>query len=138
MVPVNITAVAVAALAQFIIGFLWHGPLFGAYWSKITGIVPTDAEKRDMWKPMLLGVLGALLTSYVLAHMITFVFAYTKTSGMLAGAEAGFWSWIGFVAPITLNLVLWERVSFERWRFANMYHLICLMVMGAIIGYMGM
>jgi hypothetical protein len=133
MVPINYVAVLIAAVAQYVIGFMWHGPLFGKYWMEITGIHPTDAEKKNMWRSMVLGFISSLVTAFVMAHMVVFVTAYTNTQGWFAGAEAGFWTWLGFVGPVTLNLVLWERFSMKRWYFANAYHLISLMTMGAIL-----
>lgn len=136
MVPINLVAVLLAAVAQFIIGFLWHGPLFGKQWMAVTGITPTEEERKNMLKPMALGFLGSLVIAFILAHTIVFATSYTNTSGALAGMEGGFWGWLGFVAPVTMNLVLWERFSWKRWMFANAYHLVCFLTMGAIIGYM--
>jgi hypothetical protein len=133
MIPINYVAVLLAAVAQVIIGSLWHGPLFGKYWSEITGIHPTEAEKKQMWKPAAIGFFSSLLIAYCLAHTVEFGTTYTQTFGVAGGLMAGFWTWLGVVAPVTLNLVLWERFSMKRWYFANAYHLTCFLVMAVIL-----
>lgn len=133
MIPIHYGAVVIAAIVQFFIGFLWHGPLFGTYWMEITGIHPTEADRKNALRSMAIGFCSSLIMAYVMAHLVIFVTTYTNTSGVLAGAEVGFWTWFGFIGPVTLNLVLWERFSTKRWYFANAYHLVCLMVMGAIL-----
>ena len=35
--PINLAAVLAAALAAFVLGFLWHGPLFGKLWMRLMG-----------------------------------------------------------------------------------------------------
>mgnify|MGYP003353537644 CR=1 FL=1 len=45
----EILPIILAALAIFVIGFLFHGPLFGKLWMKLADIHPTGNEKfKDM------------------------------------------------------------------------------------------
>ena len=44
MLPINLKAVVVSAVAAFVIGFLFHGPLFGKLWMKLAKIQPTGAS----------------------------------------------------------------------------------------------
>src|SRR5579859_7117161 len=111
MVPnVNYWAVLLAAVANFVIGWLWYGPMFGKMWAKIVGV---DMSKKPpvgkMVSSMILMLVGSLLMSYVLDHGIMFGDAYFKMSGWQAGMQGAFWYWLGFVAPITMGPVLWEN-----------------------------
>ncbi|MBP7992823.1 MAG: DUF1761 domain-containing protein, partial [Candidatus Magasanikbacteria bacterium] len=68
MLPVNYAAVVVAALANFFIGFMFHGPLFGKLWMRLANIKPTGKEKfADMVPQMIKNLLANLMFAYVLA-----------------------------------------------------------------------
>lgn len=46
---------------------------------------------------------------------------------------AGFWNWLGFVAPVTLGAVLWEGKHWKLWFLNNGYYLVTLLLMGAVL-----
>ena len=95
---VNYFAVIVAALANYIIGSLWYGVLFKKAWQKLSGV----GEMKVTALSVILGLIGALLTSYVLQHAIFFSGEYLKTSGVGGGLMTGFFSWLGFIAECIL------------------------------------
>lgn len=135
-VPINYVAVVVAAIANMVIGFVWYGPLLGKTWMKLSGITPGDrdsAKTSGMGKTYLLAFVGSLVMSYVLAHAIVFGAAYFEMSGISAGLMCGFWNWLGFIAPVTLGAVLWERKPWTLWLLMNSYYLVVLLAMGAIL-----
>lgn len=135
-VPINYLAVLAAAAASMIIGGLWYGPLFGKAWMRLSGLSAgglETAHHRGMAKLYALAALGSLAMSYVLAHALIFASAYLNASGLSAGLTAGFWNWLGFIAPVTLGTVLWEQKSWKLWLLNNGYYLISLAVMGTIL-----
>ena len=68
MVPINCWAVLVAAVASFILGWMWYGPLFGKAWGAMSGINMGQKPPTGMMvKSMLLNFIGALAMSFVLA-----------------------------------------------------------------------
>lgn len=135
-VPINYLAVLVAALASMVIGALWYGPVFGKSWIALSGMTPDKieaAKAKGMSKNYFLGFLGSLVMSYVLAHALVFASVYLGAEGVSGGLMAGFWNWLGFVAPVTLGSVLWEGKSWKLWCLNNSYYLFTLLVMGAIL-----
>ena len=136
MVPINYLAVLVAAVANMVIGSIWYGPLFGKKWVKLQGWSKDDMEKmkeKGMSKTYLLAFVGSLLMSFVLFHALVFAATYLNASGINAGVMAGFWNWLGFVAPVTLGMVLWEGKSWKLWFLQTGYYLVSLCVMGIIL-----
>lgn len=119
-----------------VLGFVWYGPLFGTYWIRLMGwseAEVTEGRTQSMTKNYLLQALGSLVVAYVLAHVLIFASAYLNASGISAGVIAGFWNWLGFIAPVTLVSVLWEGKSWRLWVLSNGYYLISLIVMGVIL-----
>lgn len=138
MVDVNYLAIAASGVASMVIGFLWYGPLFGKPWSKLMGwgdMTPEQLkEKQKKAGPMYaISFVGSLVMAYVLAHSLAFAQAYLGTSGFSSGLEAGFWSWLGFVAPVTIGSVLWEGKPMKLWYINASYYLVLLLVMGVIL-----
>lgn len=128
---INILAVITAAFAQFVIGGLWYGPLFGKTWSGLTGV----AQESMKPKPTALAAMMAcsLIMAYVLAHVLAFAIATMNVSGIGAGLSSGFWMWLGFAAPITLGPVLYEGKPLQLWFITAGYYLVSLLAMGAIL-----
>lgn len=138
VVPINYVAVLVAAAASIVIGFLWYGPLFGTLWMSLSGISASalDAQKKKGMGPnYLIMIVSTLVMSYVLAHALVFASVYLKVVGVQAGLMAGFWNWLGFIAPVTLGSVLWEGKSWKLWGLNNAYQLLSLVVMGVVLAH---
>lgn len=137
MVEVNYLAVLAAGVVSFALGWLWYGPLFGKRWAALSGVtmpgMMTPELKRDMRRNYALTLAGSLVMAYVLVHMLTFASAYLDAAGASAGIAAGFWSWLGFIAPVLLAPVLWEGKSWRLYALNVGYYFVSLLVMGAIL-----
>jgi len=128
-VHVNYWAVLVAALANYVIATLWYAVIFGSLWKKLTGI--SDMKPAPM--NMIIVFFGSLVMSYVLLHSIVFGNEYLKTGGVSGGIMGGFFSWLGFIAPVSLTNVIYEKRPWKLWLLDNAFWLVSLMVMGAIL-----
>ncbi len=136
MVSINYWAVLASAVASMILGFIWFGPLFGKKWIALMGFSEAqemEERKKSMVKTNILLFVGALVMSFILAHALIFASTYMNVSGVSAGFAAGFWNWLGFIAPVTLSTVLFEKKSWKLYFINNAYWLISLVVMGIIL-----
>ncbi len=137
---VNLTAVVVAALAGFAIGFLWYMPqFFGKKWMKAVGIKEADMKKEGMAKKMLISLVSTFLVSLVLFHFITGMILwegnkYGAVNPIKIGVFSGFWAWLGFLATSLIDPVLWQNKPWSLWMINAGQWLVKLVVMGAIVG----
>jgi hypothetical protein len=102
----------------------------------LVGMTPEKiaaAKSKGMAMSYGLMFIGSLCMSFVLAHSLIFASTYTNTTGAIAGVMVGFWSWLGFVAPVTLGSVLWENKSWKLWLLNNGYYIVTLVVMGIVL-----
>ncbi|TMI76544.1 MAG: DUF1761 domain-containing protein [Bacillati bacterium ANGP1] len=129
----NWVAIVVAAIAQFIIGWIWYGPLFGKTWMSMMGMSQQSMSREGMGKTMVLTFIGSLVTAAVLSMLVGWMGAKTLSTGI----AAGFWAWLGFVATVTLGGVLFAKMSWNLYILNNAYQLISLAVMGAILAKWG-
>ena len=133
-VTVNCWAVLVSAVASMVIGSIWYGPLFGKKFMSLMGFDRLSPEqqaemKKGMAKTYILQFLASLLTFYVLAWIMGALGAV----GYMAGIQAAFWVWLGFVMPVQLGQQLWGgKMSLFWLGTGNM--LLTLVAAGAIIG----
>lgn len=135
-VPLNYFAVIASAVASMVIGSLWYGPLFGKQWIAWSGMTTEQlnaAKAKGMGKSYALMFVGSLVMAYVLAHALVFAATYLQVDGVVAGLMAGFWNWLGFIAPVTLGAVLWDNKPWKLWLLNNSYQLVTLLVMGVIL-----
>ena len=128
-VQINMYVVLIAALVNYIIGAIWYGVIFGKSWSKMTGV----SEIKPDIQNVLFGLLGAFLTSYILACVIVFANFFMKTSGITGGLICGFLNWLGFIAPVTIGSVTYEKKPWALWFINNGYWLLSLLIMGSIL-----
>ncbi len=138
-VPINYLAILVCGVVAIVIGFVWYGPLFGKQWMKMAGFDTLPPEKMAEGKkkmPIMAAIqfIGALVMAGVFEHVLAFANAYFSESGWMSGVEGALWLWAGFVAPVTVGMVLWEGRPWKYWFIVAGNWLATLVAMGAIIG----
>src|ERR1700744_5469130 len=104
MLPIHLLPVLVAAIASFILGFLFHGPVTGKLWMRLANVHMTGNEKLSQMVPqMLWNLLVNLVTAYAFAVIFLyasnspFAYGYTVTTGIIVAL----WLWIGFLVTST-------------------------------------
>ena len=93
---------------------------------KLAGV---KKEKKCMTPRFAVYLIGLLVMSFVLAHFLVFTSAATIVEGFVTV----FWLWLGFIAPISIGSVLWEKKSIKLFLLNNVYNLISLGIMSAIL-----
>ncbi len=129
---VNLLAILVAAIANFILGMLWYGPVFGKAWIKMMGWTPKQiaaARKKGMARSAIAGFISGLVTSFVLAAVLGFA----QVTSLIEGLGIAFLLWIGFIATIMLGSVLWEGRDIKLYVLNVLYYLVSFLVMSAVI-----
>lgn len=129
--PTNYLSVLGAALAAFLLGWIWYGPLFGKQWMAMMGYTKESIKTMKM-KPstaMVLGFFSMLAMAYVVA-MFSNILAIADFSGAVALA---FFLWLGFVATVLLGSVLWENRSWNLYFFNIAYHLVTISLIAVIV-----
>ncbi len=98
-IAVNYLAVLVAAVVSFILGAIWHGPLFGKTWAAARGLTPEQIEagKKDMPRYMVIIFLLLLVVAWALAVLA----AYTHLATWMQGLKLGLICWIGFAVTVS-------------------------------------
>jgi len=135
--PINIVAILVASVANFIFGFIWYAPLFGKMWAKEMGFdISVKPSGKDMAKGMISMVIGNFFLSYVLAHNIaawSFVPGIDSMPVAVQILNSAVFTWLGFYLPVDLGIITWQRKSWKLFWIDTTYHFLILLIASIIL-----
>lgn len=126
----NYWAVLVCAVAYWLIGGLWYGLIFSKTWMELEHMTAQDAASMSPVGPYIITFLLDLLIAFALAQIC----AWRNANTAGRGAAIGTLLWIGFVGPITFTTSMYEMRPVELFAINNLYPLVGLVAMGAILG----
>lgn len=123
---INLFAVFVAWIIHTVSGLLWFQPkLFGNKWSRLTG-----KELRPSKKYLIPGLIGHLAMVFVLVIIIKMANIDTGLGGLFVGLLG----WTGFVVPLEIGELIWERIPFKLFLIRTGNQFIGMSISGFILG----
>ena len=129
-VSINYGAVLEAAITSMLIGMLWYSPiLFGIAWMRLLGRSEEEIKKSNPKKAMAGSFVMTLISAYVLAHFV----GYMEVSTLAEGLQLGIWLWLGFIATLSYNMVLFEGKPHKLYFINIGYQLVSIVVMSVIL-----
>ncbi|MEK6918423.1 MAG: DUF1761 domain-containing protein [Nanoarchaeota archaeon] len=132
----NLLGVLIAAVASIILGMVWYGPLFGKLWMKLSGIKMTDKQIQEAKKKgMTAQMIAAFLGNVVMAVAISVLFSALGVSSLGAAWALAVVLWVGFILTTTMSGVLWEGKSLSLYSLNNLYTLVHILMVSAIVYY---
>jgi len=128
---INHYAVWVAIALQFVIGFLWYGPLFGNAWMNATGLdmatIKADPAGAEEW---ITNIISAIISMYALALL----FKKLKVESWLTGAWYGFLIGFSFVLLSTMTSNMFGKMPYGLAWITAGFTTVGLMVGGVLLG----
>jgi surface polysaccharide O-acyltransferase-like enzyme len=129
---VNYVAVLVAAILNMAIGALWYSPsVFGRGWMALTGLAPEDVQKRMAAARRAYSL--TFVASFVMAYALARILWYARVETPGGGVAIGLLAWLGFVATTHATNYLFEGRPFRLYSINTGYHLVSLVIMGALL-----
>jgi len=112
---INFYAVFVAWIIHIALGLLWfQTKLFGKKWSELTG---KELKPAKNW--IIPGFAGHLAMVFVLVIIIILANINSGPGGLFIGLLC----WIGFIVPMEIGELVWEKIPFRLFliRIGNHY-----------------
>ncbi|MGB7546666.1 MAG: DUF1761 domain-containing protein [Terracidiphilus sp.] len=126
----NHLAVLVSALFLWFLGAAWYSPtLFAKPWMALIGLKMGESKRKSLIFGMVTSLLGDLLVSFALAHVVLWSGATTFAWGALIG----FICWLGFIAAPNFPQGIYERRPFKLFAINAGYWLIGLIAVGGLL-----
>lgn len=132
MFEVTFLPILIAAIVNMVIGYVWYHPkVFGTAWMMSAGISPEQAESGKKRMPITAGV--GLLASMVVAYVMNYFGIAWGVFDWIGAIELGFWSWVGFTAPVLLGSILWEQKPFKYYAINAGYWLVAFITIAVVL-----
>ena len=132
----TILAIVLAALATFIIGFIFHSPPLGNVWMRLANIHPTGNEKvTDMLPQVAWNIVANLITASVMSLLFWIIFSspLMGEKTWYKGGIWGAWIWLGFIFASSSIEAVWMKRSLKLFAYESVASLIAFVAMGIIL-----
>ncbi len=131
-VQTHVLSIVLALVATYIIGSVWHGPLFGKLWMKLN-CIPMP-KKEDMKVSMMFPGLAAnfalvTLESAVLGRTFQIVQLDSIWHALIIATII----WLPFSALVLANIYAWSGRSFKVWLLDAMHAWVSILAVAAIL-----
>ena len=128
----HVLSVVLALVASYVIGFTWHGPLFGKLWMKLNGMTPP--KKGEMKFSMMLPGLAAnfvlvVVQSAVLGRTFQIVNLPSATDALVVATIL----WLAFTALTIANSYAWMGKTFKHICLDAAHYLVSIWAIAAIL-----
>ncbi len=137
MIEVNYLALILAVVVSMAIGFAYYmNPIIAKPWMKLMGYSKEDVKPtgNEMAKMYGTSAVLALVTAFVLSHVMTMSIAYFNYSPVMTGLMSAFWMWLGFIMPVQATDVLFSKKPIKLFAINTFHQLLSLLGMGIVIG----
>ncbi len=136
---INIPAILVAVLTNFIIQMVWYTAIFSKAWSKEMGYDPKlRPDKKAMLKGMALTFVSIFLFVWVLAFYLAgwkYIPGASEMSPLVSGVNSAISVCVGFFVPVQLTRIVWEKRTWKLFFINTGYHLVATIVVAVILSY---
>lgn len=136
-IEVNLLTVLIAAVVSMALGFLWYSPtVLGKQWIKEKGFSHESLKKeqKEMGKWYMFSFVLALISAYVLSHVMGLSSNFFHYPMIQTGLTTGFWMWLGFVMPVQATATIFGNKNWKLFGIDTGYQLVSLLAMGVVIG----
>ena len=136
MFDINWLGVVLAALAGFVVGGIWYGPIMGKKWMGAVGLTEDQIKEGNM--PLIYGgaFLFSLLASWTLAHTFGSYAGYGADLTVMAKVLTAFGVALGFIVPAIGTNYLFSQKSKALFFIDASYWLLFYIAMGLVHAYL--
>lgn len=131
-VQTHLLGIVLAILATYVVGFLWHGPLFGKQWMAMNGL--KEPKKEDMkFSMMLPGLSANFVMVFVQAAVMGRAFQILEMPSIAYAFIIAFILWFPFTALTIVNTYAWVGKPVKLMVLDAAHYFVSLCVVAAIL-----
>ena len=128
--------IIIGAVATFVFGYLWYGPVFGKQWMKLMNMTSEGMERAKQG-----GMAGKMtvmgVTTIITAWAVYYILPHTLPNPVPLSFgqffKFIFVIWLGFGFPVQLGAYLWEGKSWKLVAFNAAESVLSFLILSAII-----
>lgn len=128
----HVLAILACIILSYIVGSVWHGPLFGKQWMAYNKITPP--KKGEMkFSMMVPGLVASFFHMLVLSTVMGRTFQLVALTNVLQALLIAFILWLAFTGLAFGNSYAWEGKSKGHWAISAGYYLVMMLASAAIL-----
>ncbi|MBI3572535.1 DUF1761 domain-containing protein [Candidatus Kaiserbacteria bacterium] len=127
----NYLAVLAAAIAAFVVGWLWYGPFFGRQWRTLMGM-PEGSMGMPGKIPPAKAMIGGFVTTLIMIWFLANFMNSLAVSSASQAAWLGLMVAVGFIGMALINSVWYEGRSWTLF-FINAGHYVVSLIVAALV-----
>jgi hypothetical protein len=129
---VNYLAVLVSSIVGMAIGALWYSPvLFGKLWMQWNNVDAQklkESQEKGMIKNYIVSFVSVLIMMYILGYFMDLTNVVNVYNGLFVGIAL----WLGLIATVMINSVLWDDKPVKLY-ILNISHYLVVLVVASVI-----
>lgn len=127
-------SVVLALVVSYIIGSIWHGPLFGQMWMKLNAL--KQPKKEDMkFSMMAPGLIANFVMIVVQTAVLGRAFQIVALGGIGDALTLAAIVWLPFTALVICNTYAWLGKSWKLMLLDCAYNLVSLWAVALVLYY---
>jgi hypothetical protein len=133
-VQTHLLSILLAILVSYVIGFTWHGPLFGKLWMSYNNITPP--KKGDMkFSMMLPGLIANFVLVFTQSAVLGRTFQIVSLSSVGQALLIATILWLPFTGLTIVNSYAWQGKKAGHMALDAAFYLVSLWAVAAVLFY---
>lgn len=128
----HIGAILLAIVATYVVGFIWHGPLFGKQWMKLNNITPPKKDEMK-FSMMLPGLSANFVMVFVQAAVLGRTFELVSLRGVGDALLIATVLWLPFTALSIVNTNAWLGKKWQLTLLDAAHYLVSIWAVAAVL-----
>ena len=125
-------SIILSIVSAFVLGFVWHGPLFGKQWMAYSGITPP--KKEDMkFSMMLPGIIASTVTVFLQSAVLGRTFQIVALQNLVQALLISTIICVPFTMMVIVNSYAWEGKKVGHMALSGGYNVISQWVIATIL-----
>ena len=131
-VQTHLLSILLAIIASFVVGFAWHGPIFGKLWMKYNKMTPP--KKGEMkFSMMLPGICANTVLVFVQSAVLGRTFQIVMLPDIWNALIVATIIWLPFTGLTIVNSYAWEGKKVGHMCLDASYYLVSIWVVAAVL-----
>lgn len=131
-VQTHLIGIGLAIVASYVIGFLWHGPLFGKQWIKLSNL-PEPKKDEMKFSMMLPGLSANFVMVFVQSAVLGRAFQLVSLANIGEALIIATIIWLPFSALLLVNIYAWSGKPVKLMVLDSAHALVSLYAIAAIL-----
>ena len=128
----HVLGVLAAIVAYIVLGFLWHGPIFGMQWIKLNKM-PMPKKEDMKFSMMIPGLCSSIATAFVQSAVMGRTFQILVMPNIFFAFLIATILWLPFTGMVMLTNYTWSQKPAKLFLLDGAFSLISLWLIAAIL-----